>query len=259
MKFAHQVRPRNIALRWAALCLVAGLAATVAPRPAVAQDEVVAPPDESIDSPYRWIEKGTRLGLVGGYVFTDRGNPPFGPGSSAVLGARLRARVSSPLSLEIGVVYGNSNEYVIDPRLPGGPAVVDTVDANWLMIEASLQFAFTGARTYRKLQPYFLVGGGILQGLSTGQSDALTAPRQQFEYEIGTAGMVNVGLGVEYDVSPRLGLAFEARDDLWYIRTPDGWFQLNVLENLLDSGAVAPDKATWTNNIELTATLYYYF
>jgi hypothetical protein len=148
---------------------------------------------------------------------------------------------------------------VIDPRLPGGPAVVDTVGASWLLIEASLQFALTGARTYRKIQPYFLLGGGILQGLSTEVSDVLASPKQPFEYEIGTSGMVHIGLGAEYDISPRLGLAVEARDNLWHISTPDGWFQLNVLENILDSGAVAPDQATWTNNIELTATLYYYF
>jgi len=259
MKSLHRISPRNLAFRWAVLSLIAGGAATVAAPPLFAQDEIATFQDQTIDSPYRWIERGTRLGLVGGYVFANRGDPPFGPGPTAVLGARLRARVSSPLSLEFGVVYGSSNQYVTDPRLEGGPAVVDTVDADWIIIEASLQFSFTGARTYRKLQPYFLVGGGILQGLSTQESEVLTPPKEPFEYQIGTAGMVNVGLGVEYIVSSRLGLAMEARDNLWRIKTPDGWFQLNVLQNILDSGAVAPDQATWTNNIELTATLYYYF
>jgi hypothetical protein len=259
MRFVHKAKLERSVLRRVAISGLAIVATAVAPRPANAQDEVIAPPGDTISTPYRWIEKGTRIGLVGGYIFTDRGDPPFGPGPSPMIGTRLRARLSSPLSLEIGFIYGNSDEYVIDPRLPGGPAVVDTVGASWLIIEASLQFALTGARTYRKIQPYFLIGGGLLQGLSTEVSDALAVPRQPFEYEIGTSGMVHIGLGAEYDISPRLGLAVEARDDLWHISTPDGWFQLSVLENILDSGAVAPDEATWTNNIELTATLYYYF
>jgi len=214
---------------------------------------------ESIDTPYRWLERGTRVGLVGGYIFTNRGYPPFGPGSSPFLGARLRARLSSPLSLEIGAGYGNSNEYVIDPRLAGGPAIVDTVNADWLIIEASLQFALTGARSYRKLQPYVVLGGGILLGLSTGTSDVLESPRQPFVYEIGTSPMVHLGVGAELDISSRMGLAFEVRDNLWRIKTPEGWFSLAVLQNLLDSGSPAPDESQWTHNFELTASLYYYF
>ncbi|NNK47729.1 MAG: hypothetical protein HKP01_02545, partial [Gemmatimonadetes bacterium] len=215
--------------------------------------------DESIDTPYRWIENGTRVGLVGGYIFTNRGDPPLRPGSTPFIAARLRARLSSPLSLEIGVGYGNSNEYVIDPRLEGGPAVVDTVDADFLVIAGSLQFALTGARSYRKLQPYVVLGGGILQGLSTGASEALEIPQQPFKYEIGTSPMIHLGVGAEYDISKRLGLAFEVRDNLWKIKTPEGWFRLDVLENILDTGSAAPDQSQWTHNFELTASLYYYF
>ncbi len=219
----------------------------------------LAAQEEVIETPYRFIESGTRVGLVGGYIFTNRGSPPFGPGSSPFLGARLRARLSSPLSLEIGVGYGNSDQYVIDPRLETGPETVDTVSADWLIIQASLQFALTGSRSYRRLQPYIVLGGGILQGLSTGASDALESPQQPFLYEIGTSPMVHLGVGAEYDLSRRFGLAFEVRDNLWRIKTPEGWFRIDVLQNLLDTGSAAPDKSKWTHNFELTASLYYYF
>lgn len=237
--------------RWFAVIGAVTVGVALSPRGVAAQEE-------SIDTPYRWIERGTRVGLVGGYMFTNRGDPPFGPGSSPYLAGRLRARLSSPLSLEIGIGYGNSNEYVIDPRLEGGPAVVDTVDADWLIIEASLQFALTGARSYHGFQPFILLGGGVLQGLSTGQSDALASPQAPFKYEIGTAGLVHLGIGAEYDLSSRWGLSFEARDNLWRVKTPEGWFRLDVLQNILDSGAVAPDNAQWTHNFEVTLSLYYY-
>jgi len=215
--------------------------------------------EASIDTPYSWIERGLRLGLVGGYIFTDRGDPPFGPGSSPFIAARLRARLSSPLSLELGVGYGNSDQWVIDPRLEGGPAVVDTVSSDWLIIEGSMQMALTGSRSYHRLQPYVLIGGGVLLGLSTGTSDVLASPQQPFVFDIGTSPMLNFALGAEFDVSGRLGLAFEARDNLWRLTTPDGWFTLRVLQNLLDTGSPAPSDKKWTHNFELTASLYYYF
>ena len=104
-----------------------------------------------------------------------------------------------------------------------------------------------------------VLGGGVLQGLSTGTSDVLASPQQPFVYEIGTSLLVHLGVGAEYDVSERIGLAFEARDNLWKVKTPEGWFRIDVLENILDSGSVAPDQSQWTHNFELTASLYYYF
>ena len=252
MKFLREVKPECRVLRWCAVLIVAATGVALGPGTAAAQEEV-------IDTPYRWIEHGTRVGLVGGYIFTNRGDPPFGPGSSPFLAARFRARLSSPISLELGLGYGNSDEYVIDPRLEGGPAVVDTVGADWLIIQASLQFALTGARSYHGLQPYVVLGGGILQGLSTDATDALASPQQAFRYEIGTSPMIHLGIGAEWDVSERVGVAFEARDNLWRIRTPEGWFRIDVLENILDSGSVAPSQSQWTHNFELTASLYYYF
>ena len=252
MKFLQEVKRVRVPVQWFAVLLVAMSGVLFGPGSAIGQEE-------EIDTPYRWVEGGLRLGLVGGYIFTNRGDPPFGPGSSPFIGTRFRARLSSPLSLELGLGYGNSDEYVIDPRLEGGPAVVDTVNADWLIIEASLQFAFTGARSYRGLQPYVVLGGGILQGLSTGTSDVLASPQQPFRYEIGTSPMVHLGVGAEYHLSRRFGLAFEVRDNLWKIRTPEGWFRIDVLQNILESGSVAPEKNQWTHNFELTASLFYYF
>ena len=114
MKFLQEVKLVRGLFRSFARLVAAMTGMALGPGSAAAQEE-------SIDTPYRWLDSGTRVGLVGGYMFTNRGDPPFGPGSSPFIGARLRARLSSPLSLEIGLGYGNSNEYVIDPRLAGRP------------------------------------------------------------------------------------------------------------------------------------------
>lgn len=252
MKSLSELKVLRRLARLSAVILLAAGGLLCVHSPAAAQEE-------RIDTPYRWIERGTRVGLYGGYLVTNRGRYDMGPGSAVTLGARFRARLSSPLSLEIGVGYGSSDLWVTDPRLEGGPAVVDTVSTDYLLIQAAFQLALTGARSYRRVQPFITIGGGILQELSTGTSDILTVPQGPFAFEIGTAPVIHFGAGAEIDVSDRIGISLEARDNLWRIKTPDGWFRLDVLQNILDSGAPAPQESQWLHNFELTAALYYYF
>lgn len=215
---------------------------------------------EGIDTPYDWIDEGFRVGAYFGHVAADRGESEIGPGSSSVFGARLRTRVSSPLSLEIGIGYGKSDRYVVDPRLEAGPAAVDTVDTGWLLIQGGFQIALTGARTLHGLQPYVTLTGGILQGVDEEQSDALSGAEDvPFRYEIGSAGVFSGGLGVEWLPTDRLGVGLEVRDHLWRIKTPDGFFQGDILERIEELGLPAPRESDWVHNLELSGSLHYYF
>ena len=90
---------------------------------------------ENIDSSYRWIDRSMRGGLYAGYLFTSRGNLDQAPGSSPILGARFRARLSSPLTFEVSLGYGSSDLYVTDPRLEV-PSIVDTTQSDWLLIDS---------------------------------------------------------------------------------------------------------------------------
>lgn len=215
---------------------------------------------ERIDTPYDWIDRSLRLGVYAGHIGADRGSSEIGPGSTNVFGARLRTRVSSPLSLELNTGLGRSDRYVIDPRPESGPATVDTVDVGWLLIEGGFQIALTGARTLHRLQPYVMLTGGILLGIDEEQSDSLAAPQDvPFRYEVGTAGVFSGGVGVEWLPTERLGIGLEVRDHLWRIKTPDGFFQPAILERIEELGLPAPRETEWVHNLELSASLYYYF
>jgi hypothetical protein len=215
---------------------------------------------ERIETPFDWVDASLRVGVFAGNLSSDRGSLGIGPGGSTTFGARLRARVSSPLSLEIGFGLGNSERAVIDPRLPAGPAPVDTVNADWLVIEGGFQIALTGSRTLHQLQPYIVLTGGVLKGRGEEVSDSLMAAEDvPFQYNIGTASMFTAGAGVEWIPNGRIGLGLEVRDRLWRIKAPDGFFRLDVLQNIEDLGLEAPQESEWTHNIELSASLYYYF
>jgi len=221
---------------------------------------VLAQSQERIDTPYDWIDRSLRLGAYAGHISADRGISDIGPGSSSLFGLRFRTRVSSPLSLEINVGYGRSDRFVIDPRLENGPAAIDTVDTGLLLLEGGFQIALTGARTLYGFQPYVILSGGILQGLDEGVSTELSAPEDvPFRYEIGTAGVFTGGVGVEWLPSDRLGVGVELRDHLWRIKTPDGFFQGDVLDRIAELGLPAPRESEWTHNLELSGSLHYYF
>ena len=233
--------------------------------------------ETSIDSPYRWIEPGLRLGLFGGYVAAGRGNLEFGPGSTPEFGARFRVRVSSPLSLALGVSYAPAKRWVIDPRLETGPAPVDTVASHWILSTAGVELGLTGARTWHGIHPYVVLGGGLMIGVKNERSDRLVSDAgdegdgeegadpepdpivESLRFDLGTALSVYGGLGAEIFPSKKLGISFEIRDILLRLKAPGGWFSLAVLEAIETAEAEAPRESQWTHNFELSLTLWYYF
>lgn len=190
----------------------------------------------------------------------NRGSFDIGPGSSSIFGVRYRTRVSSPLSLEIGVSRGNTERFVIDPRLDDGPAAVDTVDANWLLFEFGFQIALTGSRTLHKLQPFVVLTAGFLKGRGETVSDSLRSIEDiPFQYNIGTTSVFTAGFGVEWLPTDKIGVGAEFRNHLWRLKSPDGFFDPLVLLNIELLELTAPRESEWTSNLELSASLSYYF
>lgn len=214
----------------------------------------------SIDTPYRWIDRGVRVGLVGGWVVADRGSSNLGPGPTEAAGLRSRLRLAGPISLEAGTAFGNADRLVVDPRSEGGPAVLDTVPLRWVLAEAGVQLALTGARTWHGLQPFVSVGAGFIIGVDEPRSEALSDPDgDAFRFELNTAPAALAGLGAEWIVSDRTGISFEVRDHLWRLTTPPGFFRPAVLSNIEEANAPTPEEREWTHNPEFSLTLWYYF
>lgn len=223
--------------------------------PVAAQEE-----DVEIDTPYRWIERSLRIGLVGGWMSADRGVSELGPGSTVAGGARIRARISSPISLEGSLQYGASDRFVVDPRLETGPAPVDTVSSGWVLAEAAMQFAFTGARTWHGIQPYAVVGAGLLFGVDEETSPVFDeAELADLRFDLGTTPVVQAGLGFEVKPADRWGIGFEFRDHLWRLETPEGFFDAEILDRIEELGLQAPRDTDWTHNLELSVGVWRYF
>lgn len=237
------------------VALAAALLGLAAAGPAAAQQDTV-----TIDTPYRWIEPSVRVGPVGGYIQSNRGVSELGPAPSVVGGARFRARISSPISLEFGALYASTDRFVIDPRLASGPAPVDTVGTEMVLAEAAMQFALTGARTWHGIQPYAVVGGGLLFAVSEETSPVFADPElSELRFEIGTTPVVQAGVGVELKPAERWGIGIEFRDHLWRLETPEGFFEAEVLDRIEELGLTAPQDTDWTHNLEFSVGVWRYF
>ena len=195
---------------------------------------------ERIDSPFRWREKGFRVGLFGGHHAGNRGRLEFAQGPTNVAGARMRVRASSPLSLELGATYGAADRWTLD-----------VLDA---------QIGLTGARTWNGIHPYGLIGGGFVFGVDEGASEFLADQAlEPFRYDISTAPHIFVGLGFEIFPSETIGIGFEARDYLVRVTSPDGFLFGTTLELFDASGAPGPQSSVWGHNPEFSISIWYYF
>ncbi|WP_419165265.1 hypothetical protein [Candidatus Palauibacter sp.] len=250
---SNRLNPRRRGCPVASLFVI-GLAA-LASYPAALEAQA-----ERIDSPFRWREKGFRVGLFGGYHAANRGRLEFAQGPTSVAGAKMRVRASSPLSLELGATYGAASRWTLDVSGEGGPAIVDTVAAGWLRADAGAQIGLTGARTWNGIHPYGMIGGGFVFGINEGASEALADQAlEPFRYDISTAPHIYVGLGFEIFPSEKIGIGFEIRDYLVRVAAPDGYLFPATLDLFEASGAPAPEGTVWGHNPEFGISIWYYF
>lgn len=215
-----------------------------------------------IDSPYRWVDGSVRVAPFVGLMDTGRGNLKLGPRNAPIVGARGRARLTAPISLEATLGFVDAERAVVDPRLPGGPAPVDSLVQRLVVAEGGLQISFTGRRTWHRLQPYAVFGGGMVIGVDEPSSPLLPdaeADTADFRFEMGVTPAALAGLGTELIVSDRIGIGLEVRDHLWKMTTPDGFFQEEILRRIRENDRPAPQETEWTHNVEFSVGLWYYF
>ena len=177
---------------------------------------------QEIPSPYRYIEKGQEVSLYAGIIDTDPGRFEFGPDDQQWLGARYSVVVSNAFSLEgmAGTSFGPRN--VVNPARDEGDRIVEEAEVRLILLEARLQFALTGRRTWRGFQPFGFVGGGIsFDTLGDQDEDFLLEERDRYEY--GTRFTGSFGGGFRYAFSQRWMARVDAGLLLYKLGYPEGW------------------------------------
>lgn len=215
---------------------------------------------QQIGSPYDFIETAQGVRAFASYILTDRGSIDIGPGSGLAAGVGYNIRISGPFEFDTQATFFPTSRRVFDitpqdsatlredPK--AGLEELGTADLSLLMLDATLRFDLTGPRTWYRLQPYALIGAGGVFRLSsddTAEENLPTDVELRVRFQNGFTG--HVGAGFELYVTERMTVRADARDVLWKLHVPSGFFQ---------PGRVIDDEQ-WVQNGQFSLGLVFRF
>lgn len=212
---------------------------------------------QSIASPYRFIETQQEVSVFAGALSAETGPLGMGPSPPSIFGGRWGIRVSGPFVFEVEGAYLPATRSVVDTARvdpEGGDSSFVTLgeaDANLLLGQVALRFDLVGPRTWHGLTPFVRVGGGLAVDLSGSHEDLEGQLPADARYDFGTTFAGELAGGVEYYLSPGLGVRVDARTLLWKLEVPD---RFRLLEQ-----ARGVTSASWEQQYVFTAGLSVHF
>jgi hypothetical protein len=204
---------------------------------------------QTVPSPYAFVDERQEVGLFAGYLSAGTGRFGFGLKGGPMYGARYAVDLSGPLSLEgsVGVVDGTRD--VVSPSRPEGNRVVGQADIVVTMMDARLRLSATGARAWRGLTPFIVVGAGLAYAPDKrAGADALLDADEVFDF--GTKFIGTAGPGVRWLINRHLALRADAGLSVWQLTTPSGFGDPTLgLQNVAES--------QWVSGLSATASLLF--
>lgn len=178
---------------------------------------------QRIDSPYRFVEASQAGGVFAGYVATGQNAREVGPAGAAYFGVRYGIRISGPFQVEgsIGYMPTTRDVFAVDTLAADSTdrALLGTADVQLLLAGVQLRFDLTGPRTWHRIQPFLVAGGGVAVDLAS--ESALDEELEVDErFDFGTSFAGELGAGIELHLSDRLSLRGDVRDNFWKLPTP---------------------------------------
>jgi hypothetical protein len=206
---------------------------------------------QTIPSAYRFLETSQSAGVAGGYVLTNEGALELGPAAALYIGGRYNIRIGGPFTIEGEAGFMPTTRMVWD-TVPGDTTrqAIGEADMSLVLVKAGVRFNLTGPRTYRSLQPYLVLGGGIAID-AAGEAAAEEDLPADMRFNFGTSFAGHLGGGVEWFPTSGLSVRLDARNVLWKLDTPAGFH-----EN--DRGRLLPGDE-WAQNFLFTAGIAIHF
>lgn len=215
---------------------------------------------QSIDSPYRYIQRGQSLSFFGGYLFAspsltlnDSVSVDIGPRSAPVFGARYQLRFGGPLAAELSLGFSPSDRKVYTAEALRDSTEIRPIDTGRTatspiaMAELGVVFNLTGPRTWNGLAPFVKATGGLAAEIG-GTDEAEENVPEGKRFDFGPAFAVGAGIGTDYFPTERLSVRLELHGRLWRLSAPDG------LTPLGDDGI-----GGWANASAVTLGAAYHF
>jgi len=169
---------------------------------------------EPSESPYRDITKGKSITVLVGYFGGSGGTEGVGPHNGATVGGRFDIGVSSSIQLGFGFYVADLERNIVRPTLDSIPGLetIGPIPQQVLMFDFTAQFNLTGAKSWKRLAPYF----SATVGLAIGED----SPLNTGDFVFGNKIYLTPALGTRVMISQTLHLRLEARAQFWKLSYP---------------------------------------
>lgn len=208
---------------------------------------------QSIDSPYRFLDHNQFAGGFAGYLQPSDGRIGGGPAAAPVFGASWGINVSGPFVFTVELAVAPTSRIVRDTAFVAADsswAELGEADMTMLIGMANMRFNITGARTWNGLQPFMLLGAGLVWDMD-GNTAAEAELPENMRFDYGTSFAGQLGAGIDWFPSSRLSARLDARNMLWKLGVPEAFV-------LTESGRTLP-RSQWEQNLVATAGLFFHF
>ena len=179
---------------------------------------------QSIPSSYRYLEERQEVGLFTGLMSTGTGRFGYAPEGGTALGLRYGIELSGPLGFEgmAGVVDGTRD--IVDPGRAEDDRVIGEADSRIAIIDARVRFSLPGRRSWKRLSPFLVFGGGIALDVSP-SSDLDDTLLAEDVFDFGSSFFGTLGVGTRWFVTDRVTARVDGLFSLWKVDTPPGYSQ----------------------------------
>jgi len=191
---------------------------------------------EPARSPYRDAPPSTGPVFFAGYFGGSRGNVPVGISDGNTWGVRYSFSFGST-SINLGAAYGQTTRQIVNPFVALKNNTSGPIDCDVVLLDAALQMAITGPKTWHGLAPYLGATVGVAVGSELGQDTS--------GYSFGTKLTFGPVVGAKYYMGRRVSLSADFRAVFWRLSYPSQFKQPNTV----DGGRVLSETAAtnaWT-------------
>ena len=167
------------------------------------------------NSPFEDVKFGQNLSIMGGWMAMTRDPADVAPLSSLAAALRYDIGIGGPASLYARYVVAPSERKLLQPTNPLAKRVIGTPGVTTHQLDAGLDLALTGKKTWHRLIPSLNGGVGVVTDFAAADTGA---------YRFGTKFSFSYGLSLRY--LPRKGpmIRVDLTNFMWQYEYPDRYF-----------------------------------
>ena len=200
------------------------------------------------NSPFEDVKLGQNLSIMGGWMAMTRDPADVAPLSSLAAALRYDIGIGGPASLYARYVIAPSERKLLQPTNPLAKRVIGTPGVTTHQLDAGLDLALTGKKTWHRLIPSLNGGVGVVTDFAAADTGA---------YRFGTKFSFDYGASLRVTTGSRHELHVDLSRATWKYNYPDSYGGSGAASDSSILGA--RDRSGWTGSTVLQIGISRFF